>query len=258
MAEVGGRLAGKRAVVTGAASGIGLATLRLFVEEGARVAAADLNDGALQRAIAPLNGRATGLSFDVSSKDAVEGVIAASVNWLGGLDIVVNCAGVGGVGNPARLAEMPDETWQKTLETNLVGTFLVTRACIPHLLAAGGGAIVNLASTYAIVAGPQLAAYAASKGGIVQLTKTVAVDYARDGIRANALAPGFVDTPMLRADIAKEADSDAALSSILARIPQNELMSAEQVARVILFLASDDARVITGSLVIADGGYTAL
>jgi NAD(P)-dependent dehydrogenase (short-subunit alcohol dehydrogenase family) len=180
------------------------------------------------------------------------------VSWLGGLDVLVNSAGVGGVGAPVALADLELEAWRTTIDTNLTGTYLITRFALPHLVAAGGAAIVNHAATYAAVAGPKLGAYSASKGGIVALTKNVAVDYAAAGVRANALAPGFVDTPMLRADIAKEPDPDAALAAILERIPQGMLMTPEQVARVIVFLASDDAAVLTGALVVADGGYTAL
>jgi len=116
---------------------------------------------------------------------------------------------------------------------------------------------VNLVSTYSMVGGPGLGAYCASKGGILALTRNMALDYAIHKVRANALAPGFVDTPMLRADINKDPDPDDVIADIISRIPQGELMTAEQVARVILFLASDDSQVMTGSLVVADGGYTA-
>lgn len=257
MAPSEGRVAGKRALVTGAASGIGRASAQLLVEEGARVVGADVNGAALKEALAGLEGRAMASTADISSKNDVERLVTEAVRWLGGLDILVNSAGVSGVGDPKRLAELSDESWQKTIGVNLTGTFLVCRAALPHL-AATGGAIVNLASTYAVFAGPKLGAYSASKAGIVQLTKNVAVDYAAQGVRANALAPGWVDTPMLRDDIAGECDPEGALRSIVARIPQGELMTAEQVARVVLFLASDDAQIVTGSLLIADGGYTAL
>jgi NAD(P)-dependent dehydrogenase (short-subunit alcohol dehydrogenase family) len=248
----------KRVLITGAASGIGLASMRRFARDGARVAAADRNEAGLKAATAPLGDRCCWHAADVADLESVAQMVAAAVKTLGGLDIVINCAGVGGVGPPRRLGEMAYETWSQTIDINLTGTFLTMRSAIPHLIASGGGVIVNLASTYAIVAGPQLAAYSASKGGIVQLTKTVAVDYARDGVRANAIAPGFVDTPMLRADIAKEDDPESALNKVVGRIPQGRLMAPEEVADVIAFLASDEARGVTGSLIVADGGYTAL
>ena len=248
----------KRAVITGAASGIGLASAALFAEEGARVALIDSDLENLQHAADKVgSGHAAHFVCDVSEPALVTDAISKAVGWLGGLDLLVNSAGVGGVGPPKRLAELSLETWDKTINTNLKGTFLVTRTCLPHLVSAGGGAIVNLVSTYAVVGGPELGAYSASKGGVLALTRTIALDYASMGVRVNALAPGFVDTPMLRRDIAKDPDPDQALADVLARIPQGELMSAEEVARVVLFLASDDAKIMTGSLLVADGGYTA-
>jgi NAD(P)-dependent dehydrogenase (short-subunit alcohol dehydrogenase family) len=253
------RFAGKRALVTGGGSGIGRATALALAAEGARVAVADRTaEAAAETTAAAPEGSALALGGDVADAAGVDTMLADAVAWLGGLDMLVNSAGVGGVGDPAPLAELPLEAWRTTIETNLTGTFLVMRAALPHLVASGGGAIVNLASTYAWVAGPKLGAYSASKGGIVQLTRNVAVDYASAGIRANAIAPGFVDTPMLRADIAKEDDPAAAIEAIIEHIPQRTLMTAEQVARVILFLLSDDAAVVTGTLLFADGGYTAL
>lgn len=250
------RFLGRRAIVTGGGSGIGLATGVALAREGARVV---LGDRSLDRAnqIADEIGRdVTPLSLDVLSEDSCRVFISSAVRELGGLDILINCAGVGGVGPPRALGDLPSDAWRHTIDTNLTGTYLVTHFALPHM--SRGGAIVNLASTYAIVAGPKLSAYSASKGGIVQLTRAVAVDYAHAGIRANAIAPGFVDTPMLRGDIAKSEDPLAAMADILERIPLGRLMEAEEVAKSILFLASDDAAIITGSLLCADGGYTAI
>jgi NAD(P)-dependent dehydrogenase (short-subunit alcohol dehydrogenase family) len=252
------RLAGKRALVTGAASGIGRATAKLFALEGARVVLCDISQEPGERAAREIGqGRARFLEVNVAEERSVQAMVTRAVEWLGGLDILINNAGVGGVGPPKPLAELSLETWDTTIDTNLKGTFLVSKFCLPHLLASGGGAIVNLVSTYSLVGGPGLAAYCASKGGILALTRNMAIDYAAHKIRANALAPGFVDTPMLRTDVNKDPDPHGVVADIVSRIPQGELMTAEQVARVILFLASEDSQVMTGSLVVADGGYTA-
>jgi NAD(P)-dependent dehydrogenase (short-subunit alcohol dehydrogenase family) len=258
MATSSRTLEAKRCLVTGAASGIGRATCELLVERGARVAVVDLQaDAAAEVAghLAPDAARAFGA--DVSDEGQVSALVQDATGWLGGLDVLINCAGVGGI-KPAPLGELDLATWRRTIDTNLTGTYLVSRHATAHLVAAGHASVVNLASTYALVAGPNLAAYAASKAGIVQLTRTMAVEYAAAGVRANAIAPGFVDTPMLRGDIAKEPDPAAALADVLRRIPQGTLMTPQQVARVIAFLASDDAEIITGTLLVADGGFTAL
>jgi len=251
------RLEGKNALITGAASGIGRASAELFVQEGARVVLADLDTRQGEELAAALGAeKAKFIPVDVADDSRVQGMVAEAIGWLAVLDILVNNAGVGGVGPPRRLHELTLETWERTIDTNLRGTYLVSKHCLPHMQARGG-AIINLVSTYSVVGGPQLGAYCASKGGILALTRSMALDYAPYKIRVNALAPGFVDTPMLRADINKDPDPAKTLADILARIPQGELMTAEQVARVILFLASDDAAIMTGSLVVADGGYTA-
>jgi len=252
------RLLNKKALVTGAASGIGFATAALFVQEGAQVAACDVDAKGGLSLISHLgNNKVKFIAADVSNETSVKEMVSEAVNWLGNLDILVNNAGVGGVGDPKPLAELSAETWDRTINTNLKGTYLVSKFCLPHLVASGGGSIVNLVSTYSIVGGPQLGAYCASKGGILALTRNIAIDYAPHHVRVNAIAPGFVDTPMLRSDINKDANPQAVLEDILARIPQGDLMTAEQVGRVILFLASDDSAIMTGSLVVADGGYTA-
>jgi NAD(P)-dependent dehydrogenase (short-subunit alcohol dehydrogenase family) len=251
------RLEGKRAIVTGAASGIGKATAEAFAAEGAKVVLCDIDREDGQACAGALGGQVARFFYcDVADEASVREMVEKATGWLGGLEVLVNNAGVGGVGPPKPLAELSMETWDKTINTNLRGTYQVSKHCLPHLQAKGG-TIVNVVSTYSIVGGPQLGAYCASKGGILALTRNMAIDYASDHVRVNALAPGFVDTPMLRADINKDPDPHGALRSVLAKIPQGELMTAEQVAKVILFLASDDSAIMTGSLVVADGGYTA-
>lgn len=232
--------------------------MELFAAEGARVVLADIDRQAGEAVARTIGGaKALFIEVDVSEEESVEAMVGQAMQWLGGLDILVNNAGVGGVGPPGPLADLPVGTWDKTIATNLKGPFLVSKHCLPYMVAGGGGSIVNLVSTYSVVGGPGLGAYCASKGGLLALTRSMAIDYAAHNVRANALAPGFVDTPMLRADIVKEPSPEAALAGIIARIPQGELMTAEQVAKVILFLSSDDSSIMTGSLVIADGGFTA-
>jgi dihydroanticapsin dehydrogenase len=252
------RLATKKAIITGGASGIGKGTVELFVGEGAQVVFCDVDRQNGQMLADRLGERVSKFIYaSVSQAGEVERMIEDATSWLGGLDILVNNAGVGGVGLPKPLADLSIETWDRTINTNLRGTYLVSKFALPHLQTRGG-AIVNVVSTYSIVGGPQLGAYCASKGGILALTRNMAVDYAMHKVRVNALAPGFVDTPMLRADINKDPDPEACLKDILTRIPQRELMTAEQVAKVILFLCTDDSEIMTGSLVVADGGYTVL
>jgi NAD(P)-dependent dehydrogenase (short-subunit alcohol dehydrogenase family) len=255
---MGERLEAKRAIVTGAASGIGRATAVLFAAEGAKVVLCDCNGEAGRQAARKIGlEHVLFLDVDVTDEKSVQAMVRQAVKWLGGLDILVNNAGVGGVGLPKPLAELSLETWDQTINANLKGTYLVSKYCLPHMVSAGAGSIVNLVSTYSIVGGPGLGAYCASKGGILALTRNMAVDYASSNVRVNAIAPGFVDTPMLRDDIQKDPDPEAALADIVARIPQGVLETSEEVAKVILFLASDDSRILTGSLVVADGGYTA-
>ena len=251
------RLENKRAIVTGGAKGIGRATVELFVLEGAKVYFCDKDSKAGESLAAELGEKVRFQITDVSDEMSVAKSVSDAIGWLGGLDVLINDAGVGGVGLPKSLEDLSIETWDKTINTNLKGTFLVSKYCLPHM-AKKGGSIVNVVSTYSVVGGAKLGAYCASKGGILALTRNMAIDYASKKVRVNAIAPGFVDTDMLRDDINKDPNPEEIYADIIQRIPQGELMTAEQVAKVILFLASDDSVIMTGSLVIADGGYTAL
>jgi dihydroanticapsin dehydrogenase len=245
------RLAGKRALVTGAASGIGRAPAGLFAREGARVVLSDISREPGVRAAREIGeGSAHFLEADVAEERSVQAMVARAVEWLGGLDILINNAGVGGVGLPKPLAELSLEAWDTTIDTNMVTWW----RCCSHLTFPAAGD--RKPGVYLpIVGGPGLGAYCASKGGILALTRNMAIDYAVHKIRANALAPGFVDTPMLRADVNKDPDPEGVVAGIVSRIPQGELMTADRRPR------SSSRFEDPGhdrSLVVADGGYTAL
>jgi NAD(P)-dependent dehydrogenase (short-subunit alcohol dehydrogenase family) len=250
------RFSGKVALVTGAAVGIGAATARAFAAEGAAVAAADLSpDGAqaIAGAIEGAGGRAIGVTADVGRGADAARAVAACVEAFGGLDVLVNNAGV------VRYGELPDlseEDWDLMLGTNLKGPFLMAKHAIPAMRERGGGAIVNLASIQAVVSQPLVAAYAASKGGVVSLTRTMAIDHAKDGIRVNCVLPGSVRTPMLRygAGLFAPGDPEGAIEAWGHSHPIERVIEPEEVARVILFLASDDAAVVTGAPHFVDGG----
>jgi NAD(P)-dependent dehydrogenase (short-subunit alcohol dehydrogenase family) len=250
------RFSDKVALVTGAAAGIGAATARAFAAEGAAVAAVDLSpDGAqtIAGAIESAGGRAIGINADVGRGADAARAVAECVETLGGLDVLVNNAGV------VRYGELPDlseQDWDLMLDTNLKGPFLMAKHAIPAMRERGGGAIVNLASVQAVVSQPLVAAYAASKGGVVSLTRTMAIDHAKDGIRVNSVLPGSVRTPMLRygAGLFEPGDPEGAIEAWGHTHPIDRVIEPEEVARVILFLASDDAAVITGAPHFVDGG----
>jgi NAD(P)-dependent dehydrogenase (short-subunit alcohol dehydrogenase family) len=243
---VAGRLSGKRALVTGAASGIGAACVRLFAQEGARVAGIDL---VKPHADVPL---ASFHEADVREEEPVKQAVAGALRSLGGLDVLVNAAGVAG-GGPAHLCELAE--WKRVLDVNLTGTFLVTKHALPALIAEQRGSIVNLASVEGLEGGESMSAYNASKGGVVLLTRNLALDYGALGIRANAICPGFIKTPMT------SVLSDPAFAPITRRIEEahalGRLGEPEEVANVALFLASDEASFVSGGAITVDGGFHA-
>lgn len=252
------RLAGRRALLTGAASGIGFAVARRLREEGARVALTDIRADALAQAAESLGGDPPSIVCDVGSEASVASAVSAAAQALGGLDIVVTAAGIV---RSARTHEAPLAEWEAVLRTNLTGTFLLIKHAIPHLLAAGGGAIVTIGSVASVVAAGRSCAYDASKGGVLQLTRAVAVEYADAGIRANCVLPGIVRTGLAASSIElhgpMDTDTRRAPASRL-RVPIERAAEPEEIAAVVVFLASDDASFMTGAAVAADGGYTAI
>ncbi|MDW5598501.1 SDR family oxidoreductase, partial [Conexibacter stalactiti] len=226
---------------------------------GMRVGALDRDERAAQAtatAVAAAGGEALAVGCDVRDGAACRAAVDAVATRFGGLDAVVNSAGVVRYG---RIDELSEEEWDLQLETNLRGVFLILRAAIPLLRQRGGGAVVNVASTQAFASQELVPAYAASKGAIVALTRTLALDHARDGIRVNAVAPGAVRTAMLdqAAALFSPEDPAAAIAGWGARQPLGRAIEPVEVARVIAFLLSDDASAITGSTQLVDGGATA-
>lgn len=251
-----GRLDGKVALITGGGNGMGRAAAVLFAAEGARVVVADVDEGngsATVDAVTAAGGDAAFVPADVADAASVAAMVAATVARYGGLHVLYNNAGIFPPDDGGTL-ETPEATWDRVMAVNLKGVWLGCRHGIPAMLASGGGSIVNVASFVALMgAATAQVAYTASKGGVLSLTREVAVEWARRGIRANALCPGPVATPLL-----EELMSDPARRARrLAHIPMGRLGRAEELARAALFLASDDASFMTGAALVVDGGITA-
>jgi NAD(P)-dependent dehydrogenase (short-subunit alcohol dehydrogenase family) len=248
------RLAGKVALISGGARGIGAATARLFAQEGARVVLGDLLEPegrGVEAEIAGKGGEAAFVHLDVTSERDWEGAVAAATGRFGRLDILVNNAGIGGAG---RLEETTLADWQRVMDVNATGVFLGTKAAIPALRRAGGGSIVNISSQLGLVgmddSSPQ---YQASKGAVRLLTKHTALQYAKEGIRANSVHPGPIVTPMTE----KRRADPAIRARMVARIPLGRYGEVEEIAYGALYLASDESRFVTGSELVIDGGWTA-
>ena len=247
------------AVVTGAAKGIGAATARAFVREGARVVVADVDPAAgrtLADELAAGDDRAIAVVADVARREDARRIAEEAVRAFGGVDVVVNNAGIQTYGT---VEEMAEEEWDRTLAINLKSVFLVSKYLVPELRKRGGGAIVNVASVQGLATQPAVAAYAASKGGILAMTRSMALDYARENIRVNAVCPGSVDTPMLRAsaDLYGDGDPEAALRDWGKLHALGRIARPEEVAEMILFLASPRASFCTGGAYLVDGGMLA-
>ena len=251
------RLEGKVALVTGGGSGIGRAICERFAREGARVAVADWRREAAEETVARIvaeRGTALATNGDVASPDDAERMVAETVGAYGKLDVLVANAGQALV---ATAVETTPEQWERTIGTNLTGCFLLARAAIPRLVAAGGGSIVLTASQLAFVGAERFAAYAASKGGVLNLVRALALDHARDSIRINALCPGAVETPLLLDQFAGQDGPQGSLDDLVALHPLGRLGQPEEIAAAALFLASDEASFVTGSALVVDGGYLA-
>ena len=246
------RFADKVLFATGAGSGLAAASARRFAGEGGRVAVVDL-DGARAEAVASELDGSVGLACDVSDEASVEQAVRETQERFGRLDCVLNAAGYAQF---TPIEELSLADWNRMLAVHLTGTFLVCRAALPRLRAAGGGSIVNMASIAALLARPNLGAYAAAKGGIIAFSRQLALDAAADNVRVNVIAPGSVRTPMTAPVYAQPGVDDGRLTAPHAIQPR--LGEPEEIAGPICFLFSDEASFFTASLVIADGGATAL
>jgi len=252
------RLAGKVAIVTGGGSGIGRATAVLFAREGARVVVADYAPEGGQetvRMIREHGGEALFVESDVSKAEDMQRLVQTTVDAYGRIDILFNNAAVT---IPASVVDATEEVWDKTMDIDLKGVFLLSKYAIPHLINGGGGSVINMASMCGLVASPSQAPYSAAKGGVVALTRQMAIDYARYNIRVNGIAPSEVRTPMFLGFIHRAPDPEKKMQELVARIPMGRVAEPEEIARVALFLASDESSYITGVTLPVDGGLTAM
>lgn len=247
------RFEGKSVFVTGAASGIGRATAERFGREGGRIACADVNAAGAEQTAASIRsagGEAFAVPCDVTSPGAVTEAVSEAVRRHSGLHVLANVAGIGFF---KRTTETTLDEWNRMIAVNLTGQFLTCREAIPHILESTG-AIVNTASVAGLKSHPYSAAYCASKGGVVQLTRALAVEYGRKGVRINCLCPGGVETPLIEQFKLPEGVSQAALTRIM---PLGRMGKPDEVAGTIAFLASDDASYVNGATIVVDGGMIA-
>ena len=239
---------GLRAVVTGGASGIGRATAELLAGRGAKVAVLDLDPSGVEEPFVPVRA-------DVGDEAEVRAAVAQAAERLGGIDILVNNAGIGAVGT---VEDHPDEQWHRTLDVNVLGIVRTVRAALPYLRASAHAAIVNTCSIAAIAGLPRRALYSASKGAVLSLTLAMAADHVREGVRVNCVTPGTADTPWVSRLLAAADDPKAERAALNARQPLGRLVTAQEVAAAIAYLAGPSAASVTGVALAVDGGMAGL
>jgi NAD(P)-dependent dehydrogenase (short-subunit alcohol dehydrogenase family) len=249
-----GRLDGKVAVITGAGGGMGREAAILFTEEGARVCVADVDRQAAEETVSLCPGEAFSVEVDVADEEGVAALYAQTSERFGGVDVLYNNAGIS-PGDDASVLETSVEAWQRVQDINAKGVFLCCKHGIPHLLGRGGGSVINVASFVAIVgAATSQISYTASKGAVLAMSRELAVQFARDGVRVNALCPGPVETPLL---LSIFGDDPAALERRRRHWPTGRLAKPREIVNAALFLASDESSYVTGTTFLADGGLTA-
>jgi NAD(P)-dependent dehydrogenase (short-subunit alcohol dehydrogenase family) len=248
------KLTGKRALITGAASGIGQATALLLAREGAAVAAADIDEAggrAVAQQIRDEGGQAVFLRCDVTCADDCRRAVQQTVERLGGLDVLFNNAGII---RRADVADTTEEEWDLVMAVNVKSIFLLSKYAVPVMVQAGGGAIVNTSSGWGLVGGRNAISYCASKGAVVNMTRAMALDHGPQNIRVNCICPGDTDTPMLRNEARQLGESDEVFLADAADRPLQRIGRPEDIARAVLYLVSDDASFVTGTALVVDGG----
>lgn len=248
------RLKDKVSIITGSGSGIGRATAQAFAREGAKVVVADRNIEQARIVADSIGNGSFAMEVDVSSSVAVKAMVEATVNTFGRIDVLVNNAGYG---IPGTVEEIDEEDWDRLMAVNLRGTFLCSKYTIPVMAKGGGGAVVNTGSYTAMVGIPNRAAYVASKGGVVALTRAMALDHVKQNIRVNAVAPGTINSPYFDQMFKQSADPEKLRSELNGRAPMDRMGHPEEIANAILWLASDEASFATGTILTVDGGTSA-
>lgn len=246
-----GTLDGKRVLVTGGASGIGQAAARLFAEEGGYVVIADRNSDDGQAAADAIGPRAIFIPCDVTQAVDCERAVNFTLEKLGGLDVLLNCAGTI---VRRSVVDLDEPDWDRVMDVNAKSVYLVSKYAIPAMQAGGGGSIVNISSGWGLVGGPDAAVYCASKGAVVLLTKAMAIDFGSHNIRINCLCPGDTDTPMLREEAQQLGQAEQQFMEAAARRPLGRVGAPREIAQAALFLASDASSYITGATLVVDGG----
>ncbi len=248
------RLQDRVAVITGAGSGIGRAMSLLFAREGARVLAADLDGAAAEETAAQVGAQCVAMRVDASQPEEVRAMIERAVAEMGRIDVLCNNAGIG---STTDVVDCEPDDWDRVMTVNVRSVFLGCKYAVPHMVRQGRGAIVNTASVAGMVGVPKRASYCASKGAVIALTRQVAMDFVKQGVRVNCVCPGTVDSPWVERLLAGVDDKAAARAALEARQPMGRLGTPEEVAAAALYLASDDAAFVTGTSLVLDGGWTA-
>jgi NAD(P)-dependent dehydrogenase (short-subunit alcohol dehydrogenase family) len=248
------RLEGKRAVITGGASGIGGAIVKMFVQEGARVIVADIDITSAKSLCNNLKTNTLPFKVNVASSEDFISLIDFCEKEFSGLDVFVNNAGIG---LASKLPETSENDWQKVINVNLKGTFLGMKYAIPLMKKSGGGSIINISSIAAVVGLVDRAVYSASKGGIIAMSRAAAIDHVNDNIRINCIAPGTVDTPWIDRITQTYNNPAEAKKGMMERQPHGRLISPEEIAAMAVYLASDESKSTIGAVMVIDGGMTA-